>query len=657
MGKYKYLYLVASCSVLTLMMQVSVFGEVRNVYKSDGAMGIQDSINVSCAGDTVLVHNGIYYVRDIDSLGITMKDSVVLMSSGGAESCTLSGLNSTATDTAYHVIYCSFGDSSSHAAIIQDFTIMLSYEGSGIYCESSSPIIQNNIITNNDRKGIYFSISSSIVKYNTITNNQLWGIFCANSSPTIISNTITDNLSSGVWCDNLSSPLIQYNVITHNGSPTSLGGGIYYNGSPFIEHNIISYNRAEIGGGICCWHRQANATIKNNIIASNLATGLYGCGGGICCVCGCSSIENNVITNNSATYGGGGVASCSSFCTIKKSVIAGNLISRVSNVGGGIYSEYFSKIFIDSSFIVDNDLLAFNRNNADTLKLSSSHLYYNTFQPDIEIYNDTWITIPLENNFWWDTTETKIAGLIAGPADFTPWEYEFIDGVPGEPVSIDSVRNYDSDYSQVMDSLWDAPDTLYLRIYGEDRNAEFREAAVAIIKSSVYPTGIAVALIETDTSSGIYEGKAIVKTSTGNDTIRKDDIYQTVRVDSVCDSLQIVANMDTTQKFIVYYRICPGVEESAKCKVQSVKLFQNYPNPFTKKTEIRFQIPDVRCQASLKIYDLAGRLVKEFRVKGEEFRVVWDGKDKDGKMVGSGVYFYKLKAGDFTKTKKMFLIR
>ena len=74
----------------------------------------------------------------------------------------------------------------------------------------------------------------------------------------------------------------------------------------------------------------------------------------------------------------------------------------------------------------------------------------------------------------------------------------------------------------------------------------------------------------------------------------------------------------------------------------------------------------------MKIYDLAGRLVKtlfdsELSTLNSQLSVVWDGKDKNGKKVGSGVYFYKLEVpinrdfasstGDFTATKKMYLIR
>jgi flagellar hook assembly protein FlgD len=88
-------------------------------------------------------------------------------------------------------------------------------------------------------------------------------------------------------------------------------------------------------------------------------------------------------------------------------------------------------------------------------------------------------------------------------------------------------------------------------------------------------------------------------------------------------------------------------------------LFQNIPNPFTKFTTISYQIP-FESKVSLKIYDVAGKLVRtivEKREKPGYYTVVWDGKDDRNKKVGSGVYFYKLKAGkEKVCTKKLILM-
>jgi len=90
-------------------------------------------------------------------------------------------------------------------------------------------------------------------------------------------------------------------------------------------------------------------------------------------------------------------------------------------------------------------------------------------------------------------------------------------------------------------------------------------------------------------------------------------------------------------------------------------LHQNYPNPFNPDTEICFSMKD-DCIAELSIYNIRGQKVitlftNKSITKDELFRITWNGKDDTGKAVSSGLYFYKLKAGDFNSTKKMILLK
>jgi len=95
-------------------------------------------------------------------------------------------------------------------------------------------------------------------------------------------------------------------------------------------------------------------------------------------------------------------------------------------------------------------------------------------------------------------------------------------------------------------------------------------------------------------------------------------------------------------------------------------LEQNYPNPFNSSTTIPFTVHGERktenrpVRTTLTIYNILGRrvrtLLNEEKVPGQ-YRVTWDGKDERGNEVGSGVYLYRLKAGDFEQTKKMVLLK
>ncbi len=88
-------------------------------------------------------------------------------------------------------------------------------------------------------------------------------------------------------------------------------------------------------------------------------------------------------------------------------------------------------------------------------------------------------------------------------------------------------------------------------------------------------------------------------------------------------------------------------------------LEQNYPNPFNPKTQIDYALPK-DCNVKVMIYNILGQkvmiLVDEFQIAGFK-TVVWDGKDDQGQKCGSGIYFYKIQAGEFTQAKKMVIVK
>jgi hypothetical protein len=87
-------------------------------------------------------------------------------------------------------------------------------------------------------------------------------------------------------------------------------------------------------------------------------------------------------------------------------------------------------------------------------------------------------------------------------------------------------------------------------------------------------------------------------------------------------------------------------------------LAQNYPNPFNPNTTINLALP-VASDYSLAIYNIAGQLIRTYsgHASAGVVSVVWDGKDASGRKVASGMYFYKAKAGSFSATKKMLLMK
>lgn len=88
-------------------------------------------------------------------------------------------------------------------------------------------------------------------------------------------------------------------------------------------------------------------------------------------------------------------------------------------------------------------------------------------------------------------------------------------------------------------------------------------------------------------------------------------------------------------------------------------LEQNYPNPFNPSTTIRFALP-AASQVSLKIYNARGQLVRTLVSGNYEsgvHEIRWDARNDLGETVSSGMYFYRMQAGNFVESRKMVLLR
>jgi hypothetical protein len=102
-----------------------------------------------------------------------------------------------------------------------------------------------------------------------------------------------------------------------------------------------------------------------------------------------------------------------------------------------------------------------------------------------------------------------------------------------------------------------------------------------------------------------------------------------------------------------------GVNKTGNEVPSQFKLYQNYPNPFNPVTKIKFSLPlpseGGAVAVKLVVFDILGReaavLVNE-QLEPGTYEVNWDGTSRS-----SGVYFYKLIAGDYTQTNKMMLVK
>jgi hypothetical protein len=119
------------------------------------------------------------------------------------------------------------------------------------------------------------------------------------------------------------------------------------------------------------------------------------------------------------------------------------------------------------------------------------------------------------------------------------------------------------------------------------------------------------------------------------------------------------AIMACTDSGAYYYLPDPTDVDNHLPIADEVILWDNYPNPFNPVTTIRFDLAEAK-NTRLTIYSVEGKQVSRLAdsvIEAGMHEVSWRGRDDQGRLVPSGVYFYCLEAGDIHKTKRMVLIR
>jgi len=202
------------------------------------------------------------------------------------------GLRLEGADDATRISYCTFEYARGTGAYPE-------VRGGVLMVRNCSPVISDNI----------FRFSSSM---NANQNGTGGGICTESSDARILRNTVIDNEADsggGICVTEYGSPFIQGNLIADNVA-LSGGGGMYLGArsTPLIVNNIIRGNHSSGwgGGGINCWNSfifyGTYPTIENNIVTENTATSA---GGGLYCRYDRSLLTNNVVAYNSASRGGG----------------------------------------------------------------------------------------------------------------------------------------------------------------------------------------------------------------------------------------------------------------------------------------------------------------------------------------------------------------
>jgi parallel beta-helix repeat protein len=197
--------------------------------------------------------------------------------------------NSNAMITSNTISYCNGGIYVANNGNPQILNNVISYnliQGINVDGGNSTLNIKNNIITYNATDGITCtgsstggstcSISGNTIMFNNTLDNSGFngGITCTAASPLISNNIISNNNGSGISCQS-SAPVISGNVITNNSAHFSFeGGGIFItysmSTSPLLINNTIANNVSVNGGGMFCFN--SNPVVINCIFFGNTAT-------------------------------------------------------------------------------------------------------------------------------------------------------------------------------------------------------------------------------------------------------------------------------------------------------------------------------------------------------------------------------------------------
>ena len=573
--------------------------EVYDVYPGGQ---IQPMLNIANSGDTVKVHDGVYTGegnRDLDFLG---KD-IILTSVNGPKDCVIDG----GTDTVgwseyYRGIW--FRRNESDKAVVNGFTFTRCY-AYAIRCDSSTPVIQNCVFDHNGL-GIVSRLRGNCQVLNCIFTN----------------NMPVDDRGAGAAIYK-ASPLFENCLFQRN---SGWGGGAAIQDAPsqplfrycsFID-NGFSYVDAYPLGGALFLSYGAHPRFENCTFSRNKGTGstLY-----IWSDDPCYATFNRCIIaygyDSPDGYYAGGPINCSE---------AGSSIMDLSccNVYGNTAGDYIDCIS--------------GQNGVDG-NFSADPLFCDTATADVHVQSGS-PCLP-ENNSCEELIGAWSSGCYNTPAiDSCVVQYENV-SVTYDTVTIAGHTSIEIDSS------------------GPDMPVNITTVPTDPLRFYNIST------------SALYDGLVRICISYADDEVVGDESNMAMFhwVDTVWTSITV--SHDTAANIICgeTYSLSPfilaqpadplAVDDSSKALPFDFHVSQNFPNPFNPTTTIEYSIP-TRSRVTIRIYNVLGQVVRtlvdEEKAAGK-YTVDWNGTSQTGESIATGIYLYRLQAGEREVTRKMLLLK
>ncbi len=363
-----------------------------------------------------------------------------------------------------------------------------------------------------------------------------------------------------------------------------------------------------------------------------------------------------------------------------------NLVSGITWSGEipaqaeGDWVDYFIKATDDNSTstLLPADTSAAQYSYRSTGSLSIYDLQYTPWASGNTPYEGVQVTV--SGVVTADTAfNANEGGYVIQDPDATEWGGIYVYGVTdallrGNQVTVTgTVGDYIENYSDAYGYQWDGNTTIVA-------------SNVTVDGDGTVPDALTMTASDLENNPEMYEGMLVlvntVEVSAVNqyDWTITDDSGGHILIDDDAsllpwfDQLQVGTQIGDVRGIWTYsygtYKIelrdandhgdITGIDDNVVAQPMTYSLEQNFPNPFNPSTNIKFSLAQTG-PVTVAIYNVQGQLVKTLvqnNVMQSGYHVIhWNGKNLSGEQVGSGVYIYRIMAGDYVKAKKMTLIR
>jgi hypothetical protein len=669
---------------------------------------IQEGINAANNGNIVLVDDGVY-TENINFRGkaITVASHFIIDGDTNHISNTIiDGSQPSNPDSASVVTFESGEDTTS---ILCGFTITggtgtLSHltqstrRGGGVLCYQSGARIEYNIIENNECVHQLYAYGGGVCEMNVsgdphfsyviVENNKIRNNRCESSEAQSAGGGIFFRGEGRIIYNNIINNEVEYNGASGN-NLTSFGGGIECNwwdaGYAYVKiyYNFIANNRAlsnnPLAGGYCGGVdlEVVICDFRGNTVKDNRVSGApFAFGGGMRVQLSLHSVitENSFINNGPMdasvmVIGGGLLTEQTENLTIENN----EFLLNNGQYGGGIYLSEDTVVSVRNNKFLQNN--AINSGGGALITDGSNSLFEN----NLVAGNTAWsgggvVVLSASKKNYNDSRINSLIMMSGGLGEITaennvtttlPSQLKKTTSLISEPLLINNtivdnsantlgggIFNENSHLTILNTILWGntAAQDSQIYVFNGDVFVEYSdvqggwsgegnidEEPLFIIGDTLFHLSDSSPCVNTGADSLYYSGQWYF--CPPDDYEGDERPYMGRDADIGADESQVPP---------------VGIKSETSGIPQSYELRQNYPNPFNPITTISYRIPELSF-VTLKVYDVLGNevatLVNEEKPVGS-YELTWGSAS-----LPSGIYFYQLRACNYSETKKMILLK